>query len=89
MIKTFTPNDVIRYFYKETTEEEFVMAIEKAMGCIEAAHQFGQEFQNQPLGVDNLMSLLDAIGVLWRLELRPTVLAAGSLKQVQRNERYK
>ena len=30
MIKTFTPNDVIRYFYQETSAQENV-AIEKAL----------------------------------------------------------
>ncbi|CAJ1959673.1 unnamed protein product [Cylindrotheca closterium] len=44
------------------TEDDFVQAMEKAMGCVDSAKQFGEEVRNQPLGVDNLMNLLlDAV----------------------------
>ncbi|KAL3937733.1 MAG: hypothetical protein SGBAC_007213 [Bacillariaceae sp.] len=43
----------------EATEDDFVAAMERALGCIETAKQFGEEVRNQPLGVDNLMKLVN------------------------------
>jgi len=43
------------------TEDDLVEAMEKAMGCVETAKQFGEQVRSQPMGVDNLMNLLGEV----------------------------
>lgn len=53
MTKTFTPNDVIRYLYKETTQTEN-RELEKAMIC-------HAELLDQYVQVESVKTLLDSI----------------------------
>ena len=53
MTKTFTPNDVIRYLYKETTQTEN-QELEKAMIC-------HAELLDQYVQVESVKTLLDSI----------------------------
>jgi hypothetical protein len=52
MIKTFTQTDLIRYLYRETTEEE-TREIDKALVCDSELQTLCQELREMKKGMDD------------------------------------
>lgn len=55
MIKIFTPNDIIRYLYKETSEEESAR-IESALLCDNVLLEKYQEFSSAKRQLEKVMN---------------------------------